>query len=201
MANDKQPLGRLVVAVPDEDHDLMAQLLAGEMALTRTDLKAASEAYGRAMQLSPDPKVAEQAAALAIATRNVDGAQAAIARWQALGGKPAPLAQARAQLALSQGDTAEARRQLEILVNTGDPDAWRQFGRVLVSGRDAAQSAQLLEAVATPQRLPNDPQAAARDLGMDLRIQYSEREPETTICSVIRCRWWRSNRSWRASWH
>ena len=167
MATDKQPLGRLVVAIPDEDHDLIAQLLAGEMALTRTDLKAASEAYGRAMRLSNDPKVAEQAAALAIAIRDTDGAKAAIARWQLLGAKPASLAQARAQLALSQGDTEEARRQLEILVNTGDPDAWRQFGRVLVSGRDAAQSAQLLEAVATPQRLPNDPQAwlAMSELG------------------------------------
>ena len=162
-----QPLDHLVVAVPDEDHDLIAQLLAGEMALTRTDLKAASQAYSRAAQLSPDPKVAEQAAALAIAVRDSDAAQKAIARWQSLGAKPAPLAQARAQLALSQGNTEEARRQLDILVGTGDPDAWRQFGRVLVSGRDPAQSAQLLEAVATPQRLPNDPQAwlAMSELG------------------------------------
>jgi len=183
-ANAKQPLDHLVVAVPDEDHDLMAQLLAGEMALTRTDLKASSAAYGRAMRLSPDPKVAEQAAALAIATRDVDGAQAAIARWQALGGKPAPLAQARAQLALSQGDTVEARRQLEILVGTGDPDAWRQFGRVLVSGRDAAQSAQLLEAVATPQRLPNDPQAwlAMSELGDKLgRHAYAVQIAEAAV--------------------
>ncbi|AIF49128.1 tetratricopeptide repeat protein [Dyella japonica] len=166
-ATDKQPLGRLVVAVPDEDHDLMAQLLAGEMALSRTDLKTASQAYGRAAQLSPDPKVAEQAAALAIAVRDTPAAEAAIARWQALGARPAPLAQARAQLALSQGNTEEARRQLEILVGTGDPDAWRQFGRVLVGSRDAAQATQLLEAVATPQRLPNDPQAwlAMSELG------------------------------------
>ena len=162
-----QPLATLVVATPDEDHDLVAQLLAGEMALARTDLKAASAAYGRAMALSPDPKVAEQAAALAIAVRDPAAAQAAIARWQALGAKPASLAQARAQLALSQGNTDEARRQLELLVNTHDPDAWRQFGRVLVGSRDAAQAAQLLEAVATPQRLPPDPQAwlAMSELG------------------------------------
>lgn len=126
----KQPLGRLVVATPDEDHDLLALLMAGEMALTRTDLKAASTAYSRAMVLSNDPKVAEQAAALAIAVRDPDTAQVAIARWQSLGAKPAMLAQARAQLALSQGNTDEARRQLEILVATGDPDAWRQFGNV-----------------------------------------------------------------------
>ncbi|MBV8157311.1 MAG: hypothetical protein JO278_06625, partial [Dyella sp.] len=162
-----QPLDKLVVVTPDEDHDLVAQLLAGEMALTRTDLKTASTAYGRAMMLSNDPKVAEQAAALAIAVRDAPAAQAAITRWQALGAKPAGLAQARAQLALSQGNTDEARRQLELLVSTGDQDAWRQFGRVLVSSRDPAQAAQLLEAVATPQRLPADPQAwlAMSELG------------------------------------
>ena len=180
----KQPLDHLVVAVPDEDHDLMAQLLAGEMALTRTDLKAASAAYGRAMQMSTDPKVAEQAAALAIAVRDDPAAQAAIARWQVLGAAPAPLAQARAQLALSQGNTEEARRQLEILVGTGDPDAWRQFGRVLVSGRDPAQSAALLEAVATPQRLPADPQAwlAMSELGDKLgRHEYASQIAEAAV--------------------
>jgi tetratricopeptide (TPR) repeat protein len=183
-ASDKQPLARLAVPIPDENHDLMAQLLAGEMALTRTDLKSASQAYGRAAQLSPDPKVAEQAAALAIAVRDKDAAEAAIARWQSLGAKPAPLAQARAQLALSQGNTDEARRQLEILVGTGDPDAWRQFGRVLVSSRDAAQASQLLEAIATPQRLPNDSQAwlAMSELGDKLgRHAYAQQIAEGAV--------------------
>lgn len=180
----RQPLGRLVVATPDEDHDLMAQLLAGEMALTRTDLKASSAAYSSAMMLSNDPKVAEQAAALAIAIRDTAAAQAAIARWQALGAKPAGLAQARAQLALSQGNTDEARRQLELLVSTGDPDAWRQFGRVLVGSRDAAQASQLLEAVATPQRLPADPQAwlAMSELGDKLgRHAYAMQIAEAAV--------------------
>ncbi|WP_130620999.1 tetratricopeptide repeat protein [Dyella amyloliquefaciens] len=179
-----QPLDKLVVVTPDEDHDLVAQLLAGEMALTRTDLKAASAAYGRAMVLSNDPKVAEQAAALAIAVRDAPAAQAAISRWQALGAKPAGLAQARAQLALSQGDTDEARRQLELLVGTGDPDAWRQFGRVLVGSRDPAQAAQLLEAVATPQRLPADPQAwlAMSELGDKLgRHAYAQQIADAAV--------------------
>nr|WP_199097053.1 tetratricopeptide repeat protein [Dyella sp. ASV21] len=180
----RQPLGQMVVATSDADHDLLAQLMAGEMALTRTDLKTAASAYGRAMQLSDDPKVAEQAAALAIAVRDDDAAQAAIARWQALGAKPSALAQARAQLALSQGNTEEARRQMEILVSSGDPDAWRQFGRVLVGSRDAAQAAQLLEAVATPQRLPGDPQAwlAMSELGDKLgRHAYAQQIAEGAV--------------------
>ncbi|WP_445144277.1 tetratricopeptide repeat protein [Dyella sp. Tek66A03] len=176
-AASAQPLNRMVVATSDPEHDLVAQLMAGEMALTHTDLKGASAAYSQAMMLSSDPRVAEQAAALAIAVRDVPAAEAAIARWKALGAKPAPLAQARAELALSQGDTNEAQRQLELLVSTGDPDAWRQFGRVLLGSRDAAQAAQLLEAVATPQRLPADPQAwlAMSELGDKLeRHAYAQ---------------------------
>ncbi|WEN16836.1 tetratricopeptide repeat protein [Rhodanobacter sp. AS-Z3] len=162
-----QPLARLVVATPDADHDVLAQLLAGEMALTRTDLKAAARHYAKAMALSNDPHVAERAAGLAIAVHDDATAQAALQRWQALGAKPAAMAQARAQLALDVGDTAEARRQLELLLGSDEHDAWRQFGRVLVGARDQAQAAGLLETLATPQRLPADAQAwlAMSELG------------------------------------
>jgi tetratricopeptide (TPR) repeat protein len=162
-----QPLARLVVATPDADHDVLAQLLAGELALTRTDLKAASGHYAKAMAMSNDPKVAERAAGLAIAVHDGDAARRALERWEALGAKPAAIAEARAQLALDHGDTAEARRQLEILLGSGAPDAWRQFGRVLVGARDQAQAASLLEALATPPRLPADVHAwlAMSELG------------------------------------
>ncbi|KRE91005.1 hypothetical protein ASG87_02275 [Frateuria sp. Soil773] len=179
-----QPLARLAVVTPDADHDLLAQLLAGEMALTRTDLPTAARHYGKAMVLSDDPRVAERAATLAIAVHDGATARRAIDRWQALGAGPAALAQARAQLALDEGDTAEARRQLEKLVGSGDKDAWRQFGRVLVGARDPAQAAQLLEALATPQRLPPDPQAwlAMSELGDKLgRHAYAVRIAEAAM--------------------
>ena len=166
-ASSPQPLARLTVVTPDADHDVLAQLLAGEMALTRTDLKAASGHYDKAMALSNDPQVAERAAGLAIAVHDGAAAQRALDRWQALGAKPAAMAQARAQLALDRGDTDEARRQLELLIGSGDQDAWRQFGRVLVGARDQAQAARLLEALATPARLPGDAHAwlAMSELG------------------------------------
>lgn len=179
-----QPLARLVVATPDAEHDLLAQLLAGEMALGRNDLQAASAHYDKAMALSPDPKVAERAAALAIAVHHDDAAARALDRWRALGAKPAPMAQARAELALDQGDAAEARRQLELLTGSGDPDAWRLFGRVLVGARDQAQAARLLEAVATPQRLPADPRAwlAMSELGDKLgRRDYAMRIAQAAV--------------------
>ncbi len=162
-----QPLARLVVATPDADHDVMAQLMAGEMALTHSDLKTAAAAYGKAAALSNDPQVAERATALALAVHDDASATRALERWQALGAKPAALAQARAELALDRGDAAEARRQLERVLKLGGEDAWRQFGRVLVGARDSAQAARLLEALATPERLPADERAwlAMSELG------------------------------------
>ncbi len=162
-----QPLAHLVVATPDAAHDLLAQLLAGEMALGRTDLKTAADYYGKAMALSNDPRVAERAATLAIAVHDGDAAQRALDRWQALGATPAAMAQARAELALDRGDAEEAYRQLDRLIDSGAKDAWRQLGRVLLGARDQAQAGRLLERLATPQRLPADAQAwlAMSELG------------------------------------
>jgi len=171
-----QPLTRLVVATPDADHDLLAQLLAGEMALNRTDLAAAADYYGKAAQLSDEPEVAERATGLAMAVHDAPAAQRALARWQVLGASPAALAQARAELALERGDGDEARRQLDRLLATGDGDAWRQFGHVLLGARDQAQAARLLESLATPSRLPDDPKAwlAMSELGQKLgRAAYA----------------------------
>ena len=172
-----QPLARMVVATPDAEHDLLAQLMAGEMALGHTDLKTAAVHYGKAMALSDDPAVAERAAMLAIAVRDDAAAGRALDRWQALGAKPAQMAMARAQLALNRGDTSEAQRQLEILTSSHDKNAWREFGQVLLGARDQAQAGQLLEALATPQRLPADPQAwlAMSELGDKLgRHAYAQ---------------------------
>lgn len=149
-----QPLARAEVPIPDAQHDLLAQLLAGELALTRTDLPAASGFYGRAMHLSDDPKVAARAAELALAVHDDGAATRALDRWQALGAKPVVLAQARAQLALDQGDATAARRELESVLAAGDQDAWRRFGQVLLGARDQAQARRLLQALATPQQLP-----------------------------------------------
>ncbi len=168
-----QPLARMVVALPDAEHDVLAQVLAGEMALTRADLPAAAGFYGRAMTLSRDPDIAARAAELALAIHDDDAAGRALDKWQSLGAKPAEMAQARAQLALDRGDRVQAQRELERLLASGDKNAWRQFGRVLVGARDQAQAARLLEALATPQRLPADPLAwlAMSELGEKMGLR------------------------------
>lgn len=176
-AASTQPLARMVVATPDSDHDLLAQLLAGELALSSSDLKAASQSYDKAMMISSDPEVASKAVALAIAIHDQEAAQRSIDRWQKLGATPAQLAQARAQLAVEQGKTDEARRQLTLLITSGDKDAWRMFGRVLIGSRDPALAGSLLESLATPDRLPADPKAwlAMSELGEQLnRHAYAQ---------------------------
>ena len=172
-----QPLARMTLPAPDADHDELTQLMAGELALSKSDLKAASVAYNKAMLLSRDPRVAGKAAALAIAVGDTDAAAQALDRWQVLGASKSQLAQARAELAVQQGQTEEARHQLELLLSSGDPDAWRMFGRVLVGSRDPALAAKLLESLATPQRLPPDPKAwlAMSELGEQLgRRAYAQ---------------------------
>lgn len=173
-----QPLDRLHVAIVPPERDLEAQIMAGDFAIAANDLKKASDAYGRAAWLGNDPTVASRATELALAIHDQEAASKALERWAALGAKPAELAEGRARMALDRGDTVEAQRQLEILVSSGDPDAWRAFGRTLVQARDAAQAGMLLERIATPQRLPNDATAwlAMAELGENLgRHDYAQR--------------------------
>lgn len=170
-AASAEPLARLTVATPDADHDVLAQLLDAQFALDRADLASAAAAYGRAAALSTDPQVAQRATGLAIATHDRAGAERALARWQALGADAVDMAQAQAKLALDSGDTEGARKQLERLVGSDDPDAWRKFGRLLMGARDQAQAGRLLAAIATPARLPDDAKAwlAMSEMGDKLR--------------------------------
>ncbi|SEM87486.1 Tetratricopeptide repeat-containing protein [Luteibacter sp. UNCMF331Sha3.1] len=173
-----QPLDRLQVAIVPPERDLQALLMAGDFALAANDLKAASDAYVKAAAISDDPKVASRAVELALAVHDQAGTESAVNRWAALGASPADLASARARVALDTGNTAEAQRQLDLLVSSGAPDAWREFGRIVVTARDAAQAGVLLERIATPQRLPNDATAwlAMSELGENLgRHDYAKR--------------------------
>jgi tetratricopeptide (TPR) repeat protein len=172
-----QPLDRLQVAILPPERDVQAQLMAGDFALAANDLKAAADAYGKAAQLSDDPRVAGRATELALAVHDQAAATRALDRWAALHAKPLDLAEGRARVALDRGDTVEAERQLDAMIATGDPDAWREIGRTLMSARDAAQAGVLLEKIATPQRLPNDSSAwlAMSELGENLgRHDYAK---------------------------
>lgn len=184
-ARDSDSAGRtmsaipeLHVATPDAEHDLLAQLLQAQFALDHDDRAAAADAYAHAARLSEDPAVAERALDLAIATDDRNGVRSALERWQALGAEPSALARGRAYLALASGNMRKARQQLQTLVADAGADAWRQFGRLLVHAPDSAPAGNLLKQVATPQRLPDDPQAwlAMSELGTQLEQPDYARE-------------------------
>lgn len=184
-----EPLAHLTVATPTADHDVLAQLLDAQFALDHADLETAATAYRRAADLSEDPEVAERAVGLAIATHDTEAAQSALARWAALGANATDMAEARAKLALDSGNTTEARKQLQILVASDDPDAWRKFGRLLMGARDAAQAGQLLKSIATPAHLPDDEKAwlAMSEMGDKLRQHAYARDMADAAVGRFHC--------------
>lgn len=173
-----QPLARLQVATLPPERDAVEQLLRGEFALGKGDLKQAADAYGKAAEVSNDPKIAERAVGLAIAVHRPQAARRAWVRWRALGASPRDLQRARAELALSTGDSDEARQALMALTADGKDASWRAFGRVLLHTRDQALAGRLLIAVASPGRLPAhvDAWLAMSEMGMRFgRRDYANR--------------------------
>jgi len=81
-----QPLDRMQVAIVPPERDLQAQLMAGDFALAANDLKAASDAYGRAAPLTDDPRVAARATELALAVHDQDAAARGLANAPSLRG-------------------------------------------------------------------------------------------------------------------
>ncbi|HEN46798.1 MAG TPA: tetratricopeptide repeat protein [Mizugakiibacter sp.] len=150
-----QPLAAMQVpATPAAQ--TMTELLQGDFALRQDRLKEAAAAYAQAMRSSSDPRVAAQTVALAIGIGRATLAQAALARWQVLGASQAELADARARLALQQGQKMAAVRALRDLRGPGSDGDWAAVFRVLVLARDRALAGVVLEALATPMQLPGD---------------------------------------------
>jgi tetratricopeptide (TPR) repeat protein len=162
---------------PQRSPEVTSLLKQAESALNQGDLKSAQSDYARASMLSDDPRIAERATGVALARHDSMAAQKALQRWQSLGGNPMALIRARAQLALDQGRTDDAREQLMQLTASGDKPAWQAFGKVVLGARDAAQAGRVLEQVATPERLPDDVSAwlAMSEIGQKLgRYDYAQ---------------------------
>ncbi|MGN6313285.1 MAG: tetratricopeptide repeat protein [Rhodanobacteraceae bacterium] len=182
-ARAKQPLATL--KLPEQPgQDAAALTLAAEFALQHNDIKTAAADYANAAALSNDPKVAQRALELNLALQNQQAVPALIIRWQALGATPRELADARAQLAMLQGNRDQAEKQFAILLSSHDPDDWRAFGRALVQARDPALAGVLLEALAPPSQLPADEKlwVAFSQLGDKLgRHAYAQRLADAAV--------------------
>lgn len=144
----------LAAVAPDED--VLLHLLQGQFALQRGESGDAARAFAAAANLSAGAEVAALATELAIAESNWELAGPVLARWQVLAPKAEGQTVAQARLALGTGDVADARQQLLVLLQRDGRDAWRDVVRILLPAQDRAQSAALLDELATPARLGDD---------------------------------------------
>jgi tetratricopeptide (TPR) repeat protein len=136
-----------------EENDLLLKLLSAQFALQNNDLKTGAEGFSDAAALSSDPEVAEEATRLALTIKDWPLARKSLARWQQLAPKGAGVLQARAWIALGEGHADEAFADLDALAARGDDQAWRLIAQTLLGADDKAAAAQLLDRLATPQRL------------------------------------------------
>lgn len=154
--SQQQPLARLSVPSEGADTQAMTQLMLAEFALDDGDMPTASRAYARAAALSPDARVAEASAGLAVSQGQTDQAEAAIDRMHETGADAQALARERARLALMRGHRDEARSQLEKVLAPDNREAWQAFARLLSDARDPALAGTLLENMANADTLPGD---------------------------------------------
>jgi tetratricopeptide (TPR) repeat protein len=135
--------------------DLPLKLIGAELALQKNDLAAAAQGYADAAALSPDPVIAEQATRLALAVKQWPLARTALQRWQELAPKAPGVVQARAWIALAEGDIEGAFADLETLSKRPGDGSWRLIAQVLIGIEDKELAARLLGQLATPERLGN----------------------------------------------
>jgi len=139
------PLARIEVAPDTAQRDLLAQLIAGEFALTDANAESAAKLYADAAQRSDDPTVAEQATRVAIAGRQWQIAHAVLARWQALIGESAAFRQARATIALHDNYPDIAYTDLDALLKQPNDAGWSAVSQTLLGAEDRKAAGALFE--------------------------------------------------------
>lgn len=135
------------------ERDLPLALIAAELALQRSDIAEAATRYAVAAQLSDAAAIAEQATRLALAVKQWPLARQSLARWQVLAPTAPGVVQARAWIALAEGDLERAHAELAALAESSAATAWRPVAQVLVGAEDKAVAARLLARLATAERL------------------------------------------------
>jgi len=151
-AQTSEPLQRIIVAQDPAEREMLAQVLAGELALNRADPVAARH-YADAAQVSGDPVIAEQATHVAIATRQWELARSTLRRWESLQGNETALRQARAMLALHDGQADVAYTDLLWFAERPDGAGWLAVSQVLATAEDKPAAGAMLERLLAGDRI------------------------------------------------
>ncbi|WP_347260693.1 tetratricopeptide repeat protein [Rudaea sp.] len=165
-----QPLQRLDIAPDPRQRDLIANLLAGELALVDADAATAAQRYADAAQASEDAAIAEQATHIAIAGRQWEAAHAALLRWQALHGDEVGVRQARAMLALHAGADDAAFLDLAWLVRRPGGSGWRAVSQALLGAENKTAAGLMFERLLRGEGAKPDNTVQAVDLGNDAQV-------------------------------
>lgn len=130
------------------DRELFTALMAAEFALQDGRVESAAKHYARAALLSSDPKVAEQAARIALQADRADLAAQSLKRWRELSPQAgADIKAAEAGLALARGEIDDAMLGLRPLLG-GSEDDRRALVQALLAPGSKPHLAAALDALA-----------------------------------------------------
>jgi len=151
--------------------DALGPLLAGEFALQSGQLEEAARWYLEAARgASDDVPLAERATRIAILANDDAVAGRALALWRERAPESPAMRAASATLALRGGHLRRAGSELEALLASGDPRAWRYAAMALNGGREPRDTARVLERLVRRGAIPADI-AAWQEFGrMALRL-------------------------------
>jgi Uncharacterized enzyme of heme biosynthesis len=147
-ASASNPALRLPAAPParplDPAEALEYHVMAGELAAGRGDAHQAAQQLTAAVALHPDPRLAAQATAMALAAGDQTLALQAARAWQKSDPDSFEATEAVAGLALQAGDTETAYHQFKAMIAAdpaGSGDGLQVVGRLLAQQSDRADAA------------------------------------------------------------
>lgn len=183
-------LGGLIAAPiaaqePGTDAALEA-VLAGEFALQAGHYEEAARRYAQAAGQSADPALAERAAQIALATRQLEAAAEALLRWRQLApDDPEPLA-AMLMLGLSQADAQASREALERLLQADPTQGWQRALQAFAAAGSSSVLPGLLRELIAAQTLPDDLQLWLALAGLAQRHGELAVSGELVAAAVVR---------------
>ncbi len=169
----------LLAAPPPADRAQAASLtpvLAGEFSLQAGKLADAARWYLQAArEHAGDVGLAERATRIAMLADDEAGAAEALALWAQRAPGALAVRGTRASLALRQGDTRLARKELLAVLRSREPRAWRYAVLALATGgRDPAAPAKVLDQLVDANAIPDDLEAWQEFGRLALRMDRPE---------------------------
>ncbi|WP_303749014.1 tetratricopeptide repeat protein [Stenotrophomonas pigmentata] len=154
----------------------LTPVLAGEFSLQAGKLPDAARWYLQAAQEAKgDVGLAERATRIAMLADDADRAEQALALWAQRDPGSVAVRGTRGALAMRNGDTKLARKELLAVLRSPEPRAWRYALLALATGgRDPAVPAQVLGMLVDANAIPNDLEAWQEFGRLALRMERPE---------------------------